>query len=176
MSKIMKVLYCLTCLLFISGCTSASEAGAKRWVKASAEMDRTTLSKITCADYQMDIQSMGVISSLTTYIAPEIINELTGTQLGKLLQEYEIDVSDIKYEEISNSGDQAVVRAEGIMSMSVLHMPITIPVDSDYYMIKEDGRWKWCGGVDNVDYEPYLNDTFNNYEEIFNNLFDNIFN
>jgi len=62
------------------------------------------------------------------------------------------------------------------MSMSVLHMPITLPVDSDYYMIKEDGRWKWCGGVDNVDYEPYLNDTLNNYNEIFNDLFNNFFN
>jgi len=134
LSKITKVLYCLTCLLFISGCTKASEAGAKRWIKASAEMDWTTLSKITCADHQKDIQSMGVISSLTTYIAPEVINELTGTQLGKLLQEYEIDVSDIDYEEISNTGDQAVVHSEGIMSMSVLHMPITLPVDSDYYI------------------------------------------
>lgn len=176
MSKIMKVLYCLTCLLFISGCTRASEAGAKRWIKASVEMDWATLSKLTCSGHQLDVQSMGVVSSLITYVAPEVINELTGTQLGKLLKEYKIDASDIKYKELSNFGDKAVVHAEGSMTMTVLHMPITIPVDSDYDMIKEDGRWKWCGGVDNVDYEPYLNETLNNYEEIFNGLFDNIFN
>jgi len=171
MSKIAKVMYCLILLLFVSGCTSASEAGAKRWVKASAEMDWPTMSKLTCAEYQNSIQTLGVVSSLTTYIAPEIINELTGTELGKLLQEYKIDVSDIDYEQVSISNDQAVVHAEGSISASILHMPITIPVDSDYYMIKESGKWKWCGGVDNVDYESLFNNTLNNYEDIFNNLF-----
>lgn len=171
MSKIAKVLLCTAMLVVLSACTTASEIGAKKYDKASVSMDWNSISKLTCTDYQTNIQSVGVISSLVTYIAPEVINSLTDTKLGDLVKEYKIDIGDIKYEETSNSGDQAVVHVTGKMNMTILHMPFTMPVDSDYYMVKEEGRWKWCGGTNNMDYESYLNDTLNDYEDIFNGLF-----
>jgi hypothetical protein len=61
-------------------------------------------------------------------------------------QTAEVDLSDLSFETVSESGDTATVHVNGEIMMSLLGAAMPQAIDANIIMVKEDGEWKYCGG------------------------------
>ena len=61
------------------------------------------------------------------------------------LEDIDFDLRDLEFTVVSRTGDQAVVRVSGELRTSLLFLSVPGQVDDSWLMVREDGRWKYCG-------------------------------
>ncbi len=136
--KVSRWLILIVVLLFtLTACSGNAPAkAAKEWLTAASIGDGATTLKLTCQQYQTDVQTM---SLLTAGVG------MLGGMAGIDTQSAEVDLSDIEFETVSKNGGTAVVRVEGQMITSLMGAAMPQPLNMSFKMVKEDGEWKWCG-------------------------------
>ena len=121
---------CLTaCVL-----TDSPEGAAKAWVKALMNRDGNKMAELTCAEEQEAMQQAGLWISAFDILGQAVIGQRT-----------QADVSGLRFTIISQSGDTACVRVTGEVRQAILAFSQTQTMDDRMGMIREDGRWKYCG-------------------------------
>lgn len=122
----------------VAGCRVGSaetpEQGAKAWFDALAEMDGFKVEDRTCQAQQEKMREAGLFSTMLQLFGQ--------SQLG---EQVKIDASSVIVETIRSSGDTAQVRITGKLRAGI-GLAVT---DQDlafvWNMVREDGRWKYCG-------------------------------
>ena len=130
------IILTLTLIGILTSCVLADspERAAQEWLQAFGNLDGNKLAERTCAAQQENIQQAGLWASVFG-----IFGQMTIGQQGKT------DVSDLKFTTVRSSGDEAYVRVTGQIRVAVLALSQTQKVDETWRMVKEDGKWKWCG-------------------------------
>lgn len=122
------------CLLTACGTGETPESAAEEWLEALANMDGNELLERTCAEQQGNVQEAGLWLSAFAVLA----QSFTG-------QQTEADISDLNFAVVDKSGDTARVRVSGQIRTAVLAVAQVQEVDEVWRMVREDGKWKWCG-------------------------------
>lgn len=128
----------LVLVLFIAlvscGIGDSPEKAAQEWIEALVSMDGNTLMARTCAAQQGYVQEAGLWYSLIGMFG----QSFTG-------QQAEVDLSDLNFKTVKRSGDTAQVRVTGEMRVAILAVAQSQYVDEVWTMVREEGKWKWCG-------------------------------
>jgi hypothetical protein len=116
--------------------TPGAEEGAREWIDAIVNQDGNRMLKHTCKAQRENVKEAGMwISAFAV--------------LGQLLTNRSVqidgDISDLKFETISQSGDQAEVRVYGELRVAVLANAEAYDVDEHWQMVYENETWRWCG-------------------------------
>jgi len=112
------------------------EDGAKEWIDASVNLDGNRMLKHTCKAQRDNIKGAGMWTSAFMVLAQTFTTRSV---------EIEGDVSDLKFETISQSDNQAEVRVYGELRVAVLGNAEAHEVDDRWQMIYENDTWRWCG-------------------------------
>jgi hypothetical protein len=120
----------LVILLTACGSKDSPERAAKEWMEALLTMDGNSAAKLTCRDQQAALEDAGMWLGL--------FGALSG---GKP----EVDLSDVRFKTLRQDSSTAAVQVTGDARLSTGGMVNTKHFDRAMDMVKEDGRWKWCG-------------------------------
>ena len=124
----------VTLSFILSSCgESAPAKAAEEWIQAISTSDGVTALALTCDEYKPAIQEMGFFMGG--------MNMLTGGMLSNA----EVDTSGLEFETISRNGSEAVVSVSGNIIQGMMGVAMEQPINANIYMLKEDGKWKYCG-------------------------------
>ncbi len=112
--------------------------GAQEWIDALVNQDGNRMLKHTCL-----AQREGVQETSMWFSAFAVLGQLFTNRSVQI----EGDVSDLKFETVSQSGDQAQVRVYGELRMAVLGAAEAQQVDERWLMVWESETWRWCGPI-----------------------------
>ncbi|MEN6479211.1 MAG: hypothetical protein ABFD20_06200 [Anaerolineales bacterium] len=131
------VLLMLASLLVACQPSDSPEKAAREWVEASLNYDGNKMAQRTCTALQEELQNQALL--LSAFAA-----------LGQMYtgQQTQGDISELHFETLNRSGDTAQVRVTGEIHVAVLAFSQAEQVDETWRMIREDGKWKWCGLAD----------------------------
>jgi len=121
-------------VLFVACSGDSPEAAAKEWMQAFANLDGNKIAERTCTAQQANVQQAGMWASVFGMFGQQTIGQQSKT-----------DISDLKFTTISSSGDTAQVRVTGQVRFAVLALSQTQDVNETWRMVREDGKWRWCG-------------------------------
>lgn len=80
------------------------------------------------------------------YVCAEMLAEGEGIpDPSDLPEDFEMDVSNIAFETISQEGDTAEVRASGTIRIKTGGEELLEQLDVVWTIVREGGQWKWCG-------------------------------
>lgn len=120
------------------------EEGAREWIDAIANQDGNRILKYTCLAQRENVQELSVWVSAFSGVAKLF-------SLGSVTVDFEGDVSDLHFETISQTGDQAKVRVYGELRVSPAKgIADAYQVDQEWDLIRENGTWRWCGSDSDV--------------------------
>lgn len=111
------------------------EDSAKEWIDAIVNQDGNRILKYTCREHRDDVKEAGMWISAFAVLGQLLTNRSV---------QIEGDISDLKFETVSQSDDQAEVRVYGELRAAVLANASAYDVDERWKMIKEDDTWRWC--------------------------------
>ncbi len=124
-------------LRLVGGALEGPVGAARRYMQAAVAYDGNELARRTCAAQQQALMEAGLVITALDLIANYYVD------VG--LEDIDFDLRDLEFTEISRSGDQAVVRVSGELRTSLLFLSVPGQVDDTWLMVREDGRWKYCG-------------------------------
>lgn len=121
--------------------TPGPEDGAREWIDALTNQDGNKMLKHTCLAQRESLEQTtmwtSAFSVLTTFLSRSAI-EVKG------------DISDLKFETLSQSDDKAEVRVFGELRVAVSSSANAYQVDEKWEMVKENDTWRWCGSNSGV--------------------------
>lgn len=120
-------------MLTACGAGDSPEKAAREWLDALVNMDGNTLMDRTCAEQREAVQEAGLWISVFGVLG----QSFTG-------QEIQADISDVRFETVSRSGDTARVRVTGEIRVAILAFAHAQQMDEEWQMVREDGEWRWC--------------------------------
>lgn len=113
------------------------EGAARRYLRAVVAFDGNEVARRTCAAQQQALQESGLL--LTAIYA------LADYYLGIGADDFAFDVQDVSVTTLSRSDGRAIVGVRGVARVSFLMFSVPAPIDEAWIMVREGGRWKWCG-------------------------------
>ncbi len=113
------------------------EAAARRYLRAVAAFDGNEMARRTCDAQQQALLESGLMITA--------ISALSDYYLGVDVGDFTVDVQDVSVTALSRDGGQALVAVRGQARVSFLMISLPTPIDETWIMVREDGRWKWCG-------------------------------
>ena len=129
-------------ILLLFGCGEDEDGpaiGAQEWVDAVTNQDGNKMLKYTCLAQRESFQEAFMYLSAFSALAKAFT-------LGGVDVNFEGDISDLKFETISQSGDEAQVRVSGELRVSLTQgVAEAHQVDDEWQMVKENDTWRWCG-------------------------------
>lgn len=130
---------CVMVVLLLVSCFPSSpgpEDGAREWIDAIVNQDGNRMLKYTCLTQRESVQQSSMWFSAFTVLGQLFTNRSV---------QIEGDVSDLKFETIRQSKDQAEVRVYGELRVAVLGSAQAQQVDETWLMVWENDTWRWCG-------------------------------
>jgi hypothetical protein len=123
----------LVTLLAACGGGGGSPVGVvKDFWKALTKFDIDKMKELTCSEYRSEMEEAFGFAEMG--------------DLSELADLMEFDVSGLKYEVVSESGDNAVVRVYGELKVTFFGQSESEQMDEEIPVVKEGGQWKVCGG------------------------------
>ena len=121
--------------LALAACSAGSGPAsvAEAWLEAFIAQDGNKTASLTCDAVQDDLMMGAGVLAVTQLLSGQIVGASA-----------DIDLSDMRYDVLRESADEAIVRAHGTMRVSLLGIPGTDELDSTVRLVKEDGAWKVC--------------------------------
>ena len=144
MNRVSWLLLVSTIVGLLMGCGASEDApaqGAREWIDGITNLDGNKTLKYTCLAQRENLQQATMWTS-----AFSVLGQLFTNQSVQIKG----DISDLKFETISQSGDQAEVRVYGELRVAVLGSAEAHQVDEKWQMIRENGTWRWCGSSSGV--------------------------
>lgn len=126
----------LLSLLSACGPTDSPDKAAKEWLEAWTNLDGNKLAERTCDAQQENVQSGAIWVSAFAALGEMFTGQRT-----------QVDTSDLHFVPISKSGDTAQIRVTGEIRSAVLAIAQTQEVDETWLIVREGGKWKWCGAL-----------------------------
>lgn len=125
-------------LILLAGCgpKDTPDNAAYEWTTAMLTNDGNKLAERTCSEQISNVQSTALFTSFIEIIGQQAID-----------QKLEVDLKDLNFSVFQESGSSAIVQVKGVVRSAVLAVFQITPVDTKYNMVKEDGKWKWCGEI-----------------------------
>lgn len=123
-------------VLAATACSASPVGAAREWLNANLNYQGTKILERTCQSYQATMMEAGLLSSAFALLPQALI----GVEI-----ETEGDVSGLKFSVVAQDGNFAQVHVEGEMRIAAMAFAQAFPVNETWQMVKEDGRWKWCG-------------------------------
>ena len=116
------------------GLRDSPEGAAKEWLEALASFDGLKMDERTCSEQKEQLQQGGALLAAFSALGQEITD-----------QNVRIDVSAVNLSTTKSTADTANVHVTGKIRASVGLLVQSQPVDEDWKMVKEGGKWAWCG-------------------------------
>ena len=124
----------LVTLLAACGGGGGSPTGVvKSFFGALAEFDIEKMKDLTCSDFRDEMEEAFGFAEMG--------------DLEELADLMKFDFSGLRYEVVSESGDEAIVRVHGDMKVEFFGQEQSEPMDEEIPVVKEGGEWKICGGT-----------------------------
>jgi len=120
-------------IIFVACGGDSPDKAAEEWFQAVATFDGASTLTLTCDAYKDEVQSLGFVVFGLNILS------------GGLAADIEVDTSGLRFNTISQSGNEAVVNVRGSYAQGMLGAAIEQQVDTNIIMVKEDGKWKYCG-------------------------------
>lgn len=124
-------------LRLVGGVLEGPAAAARRYLLAAVTFDANEMSRRTCAAQQQALMEAGLVVTALDMVANYYV--------GVGLEDVSYDISDLEFTVGSRAGDRAVVHIQGEMRTALLFISVPVPVDDTWLMVRESGRWKYCG-------------------------------
>ena len=124
-------------LRLLGGALEGPAAAARRYLQAAVAYDGNELARRTCAAQQQALMEAGLMITA--------LDMLANYYVDGGLEDIDFDLRDLEFTVVSRTGDQAVVRVSGELRTSLLFLSVPGQVDDSWLMVREDGRWKYCG-------------------------------
>jgi hypothetical protein len=121
--------------IFLGACSAKQEPVevVQAFVTALQTFDIETAESMVCESQRSNIRS--------TLEPFEDVSQLDGIGLGEA---FEMSLTDVSFQELSNDGEAAVVAVRGTLMLSFLGQQEQQGVDEVHVVIKEHGRWVVC--------------------------------
>jgi hypothetical protein len=127
------------------------------WAEAMFSFDSDSAVDLTCNDQLWvpnSVASGSMLRSLFTELAipidqiPGLSNLLApGVDLHTLLTDFEVDLSKVRFSELSNDGTNAQIKVDGRIKVRVYDGSFGLPLDQTWNVVQEGDQWSWCGLV-----------------------------
>jgi hypothetical protein len=130
--------FAIILVLFLTSCssnTNEAEKSAKEWFLAVNKMESLKADSLVCNGLKDEFRQNLALNSALYLFAGQLIKDI----------KIEIDDSGIKYQTKSISNDEVSVSVSGEIRGSISGMVTSNKIDEDWKIVKEDGKWKWCG-------------------------------
>lgn len=115
---------------------SGPAEGAQEWIDGLVNQDGNKTLKHTCLAQRENLEEAtmwaAAFNVLTNFLSRDSI-QVKG------------DISDLHFETINQSGDQAEVRVFGELRIAVSSKAEAHQVDERWQMVRENETWRWCG-------------------------------
>jgi hypothetical protein len=121
-------------LLGAIGVTDSPERAAEEWMQALLTIDSAKLAARTCGTLQKEVDDAGGWQAA-----------LGGESVRP--QDIEVDLSDLTFTTLRREGDTAVVSIHGVYRISILGVADSGEADHTCRVVREGGRWRYCGEV-----------------------------
>lgn len=132
-------LFFITCL-FLAGCssnTSEAEKVAREWFLAVNKMDSLKADSLVCSEVKSEFRQNLAINSAIYLFAGQLNKDI----------KIDIDDSEMKYQATSISNNEVNISVSGEIRGSISGMVSSDILEEEWKIIKEDGKWKWCGWI-----------------------------
>lgn len=116
------------------GNTESPEQGARGWFDGLSAMDGFKVEDRTCKAKQDELKTAGLFATMVQLFGQ--------SQLGEKVK---IDTSNVNIEGIRTNGDTAEVRITGRLRAGIGLAVNSQDLLSVWKMVRENGRWKYCG-------------------------------
>jgi hypothetical protein len=110
------------------------EQGAKDWIEGVVNQDGNQTLKRTCLEQRDSVKSATIWFSAFSVL---------GKMLTSPSVEIKGDISDLKFETISQGDNRAEVRVYGELRSAVLGAAQAQQIDERWQMVREDDIWRW---------------------------------
>ncbi len=127
--------------LLLAGCSAGEspEKGAKEWLQALSSLDGLKLDERTCSSQAAQLQQGGLMMLALGAFGKDL--------LGDSLK-VNVDTENLVVTPLKTSGNSALVQVKGTMRTGIGLVVAPQAVDAIWKMVKEDGKWKYCGEAD----------------------------
>jgi len=131
---------------------SAPTYAAEKWLDAMWTADGYEVMELTC-DEQVWVSNLvnsgSVIQGLVKFLGITSIPALDELGLDVdilgLGDQFEVERSQIKFTEVRQGADSALVTATGRLRIRVFGGWFPYRLNEQWVMVREDDRWRWCG-------------------------------
>jgi hypothetical protein len=136
-------------IFFINRMNNTPQRAAQAWLQAVTGFDQQKAASLSCANVASSQQSGGQIGSEVLTMLQDSGNSLQewGIPLDlSIIAEYiDFDIRDLRFETVHEEEDFALVHVNGPLSIRFQVLSLPLQLDEEWQMVREDGRWKWCG-------------------------------
>lgn len=136
LARIVIVIAIVTGVLTACGIGESPERAAKEWLEAMINLDGNKILERTCMAQRENVQEASLWSS-----AFAMLPQMFGLDVIKV----QGDISDLEFAATYIDEETVHVRVTGELRVAVLGIAEAIPVDETWLMVKEEGKWRWCG-------------------------------
>ena len=127
----------LLAAVILSACGGGGGGGAagaaQAWFQAFSQLDVAKIKDLTCEAQKAAIED-----------ALSVLGGGGAADMEAIRQLFKIDVSGLKYEEKSVSGNQATVRISGKLKLEAFGQTQEQDLDEEVPVVNEGGAWKVC--------------------------------
>ncbi len=148
MKRIRWLILVLVVTGILTGCGATAEPpkpgpeeGAREWIDGIVNQDGNKMLKHTCLTQRENLKQASMWISAFSVLAQLFTNPSV---------QIKGDISDLKFETINQSSDQAEVRVYGELRVAVLGSAEAHQVDERWQMVRENDTWRWCGSSTSV--------------------------
>ena len=136
--RVMIVIAMVVGILAACSMGDSPEKAAKEWLEAMINLDGNKILERTCVAQRENVQTASLLNSAFAML-PQVF---FGVDV-----KVQSDVSDLQFTTVyidENKG-YAHVHITGELRVAVLGVAQALPVDETWVMVKEGGKWRWCG-------------------------------
>lgn len=140
--------FMLLITITIVGCNSNSDdnpaKAAEIWLEAMLDSDGTTIARYTCLQSQAGISESSMMMSLLNAFGGGSVSDSSSGLGFNFNISIDYDLDDLDYDVVQENENTAQVRVHGAVTVAVLGLFQSTPIDDIVFMRREDGRWKFC--------------------------------
>ena len=133
--RAMAVIVMVVSILTACSMGDSPERAAKEWLEAMINLDGNKILERTCIAQRENVQTASLWNSAFAMLP----------QMFGLDVKVQGDISDLEFTTTYIDEETAHVRVTGELRVAVLGVAQALPVDETWLVIKEEGKWKWCG-------------------------------
>lgn len=128
---------------FVQVVTDSPDKAAKEYLQGLADLDGLKVDDLTCSSQKEALKQTGLAATALIMLG----QNYTGQQV-------KVDISGLQITTVQSSGDSASVQVAGKIRTAIGLEVQSQQINDKWRMVKEEGKWKYCGKVEPAAMDP----------------------